>query len=258
MQKFIFILFTSLILLGCDNIEDGLVDPNDGEFSVVDIQAPKSLEYVGADTKLTTSITFSDSKAIIVAWVQVSAQDGSFDITYRKEMSKANENQYSTSIGMTSEMPSTKYTIDYHYQTETQSDKKIASHDFTYDNMQNNIAPIISNPLFYYLDDEPTLLDTLENDKEFILSIKVTDGNGLSDIDSVYTDFYSPNNPSAIRVILFDDGKVAEHGDKIAGDGIYSLKNIFSGASGDRKFEFWARDRRGMLSNMITHNLVVK
>ena len=81
--------------------------------------------------------------------------------------------------------------------------------------------------------------------------------NGLSDIDSVYTDFYSPNNPSAFRVLMFDDGDEA-HGDLVAGDGIYSFKNIFQNAQGERKFEFWARDRAGALSNMITHIVVVK
>ena len=102
------------------------------------------------------------------------------------------------------------------------------------------------------------LRDTLENETEFILSINVSDENGLSDIDSVYTDFYSPNNPSAIRVLLYDDGD-GEHGDMTAGDGIFSLKNIFSAdATGERKFEFWARDNAGELSNMITHNVVVK
>ena len=56
---------------------------------------------------------------------------------------------------------------------------------------------------------------------------------------------------------MFDDGD-EEHGDLVAGDGIYSFKNIFVNAQGDRKFEFWARDRADKLSNMITHNVVVK
>lgn len=257
MQKLLFILFFALLFFGCDGVEDGLVDPSIGEFQVTSINAPNTLSYSGANTKLVTSIIFSDSKSLLSVWVRVGSQDGSFDITYHKDMTKAGDNEYTVSIVMDSLMPSLNYTIDYYYQTETQTEKKIASHNFLYDNMQDNEAPIISSPLFYYVDESPTLRDTLENDREFVLSIKVSDENGLADIDSVYTDFYSPNNPSAIRVILFDDGK-STHGDLIAGDGIYSLKNIFSNASGDRKFEFWARDRRGELSNMITHNVVVK
>ena len=257
MRKLFFILLLSFLYFGCDGVEDSIVDPIDGEFSVTNIDAPSTLKYSGSETKLNTSITFSDSKAILGAWIKLASQDGTFEITFHQDMEKSAENVYSTSILMDKEMPSLIYTIDYFYQTEVQAEKKIASHNFDYDNMQSNVAPVISNPLFYYMDDEPALLDTILNDREFILSIDVADENGLSDIDSVYTDFHSPNNPSAYRVIMFDDGDDA-HGDEIAGDGIYSFKNIFVGAQGDRKFEFWARDRAGVLSNMITHNLVVK
>ncbi|MBU0474254.1 MAG: hypothetical protein KKF62_08825 [Bacteroidetes bacterium] len=257
MQKLLFIFFFALLFFGCDGVEDGLIDPSLGEFNVTNIEAPNTLSYSGTDTKLTTSITFSDSKALLSVWIKVVSQDGTFDITYHKDMTKAGDNEYTTSIAMDSLMPSINYTIDYFYQTESQDEKKIASHDFTYDNMQGNVAPITSNPLFYYVDESPTLRDTLENDKYFVFAIQVTDENGLGDIDSVYADFYSPNNPSAMRVILYDDG-TSLHGDLVEGDGIYSLINKFHDASGDRKFEFWARDRRGKLSNMVTHNVVVK
>ncbi len=257
MRKTIFIFLLSLILFGCDGVEDSIVDPIDSDFSVTNITAPTTLKYLGSDTKLVTSITFSDSKSILRTWINLASQDGTVNITYQEDMEKSAENEYSTSIVMDEEMPSLTYTIDYYYQTGIQAEKKIASHNFDYDNNQNNVAPIISNPLFYYSDENPILRDTLENDRPFILSIEVADENGLSDIDSVYTDFYSPNNPSAYRVILFDDGK-EENGDEIAGDGIYSWKNTFHDAFGDRKFEFWARDRAGVLSNMITHNVVVK
>jgi len=257
MQKLLIIFFFALLFFGCDGVEDGLIDPSLGEFNVTNIEAPNTLSYSGANTMLVTSITFSDSKYLLSVWVKIGSQDGTFDITYHQDMTKAGDNEYTASIPMDSLMPSINYTIDYFYQTESQDEKKIASHDFAYDNMQGNVAPIISNPLFYYTDESPILRDTLVNDKEFILSILVSDENGIGDIDSVYTDFYSPNNPSAMRVILFDDGNTL-HGDLVAGDGIYSLKNIFHDAVGERKFEFWARDRRGELSNMITHNVVVK
>lgn len=257
MQKLLFVLFLSLIFVGCDGIEDGLVDQSISEFSVTNIDAPTTIAYSGINTKLTTSITFSNSESIKSVWIKVGSQDGTFSVTDKKAMTIIGDNKYSTSVTMDSLMPSIDYTINYFYQTESQDGKKIASHNFTYDNMQGNVAPIISNPLFYYTDESPILRDTLVNDKEFILSILVSDENGIGDIDSVYTDFYSPNNPSAMRVILFDDGTTL-HGDLVAGDGIYSLKNIFHDAVGERKFEFWARDRRGELSNMITHNVVVK
>ncbi len=256
-RKLFFILLLTFLFGGCDGAEDSIVDPVVNDFNVTNITAPTTLKYTGSDTKLITSITFSDSKSILRTWINLDSQDGTVNIAYKVSMVKSGENVYSISIPMEEDMPSLNYTIDYYYQTEIQAEKKIASHNFEYDNSQNNVAPIISNPLLYYTLEVPILRDTLENDREIILSIEVTDENGLSDIDSVYTDFYSPSNPSALRVILFDDGD-SDHGDAIAGDGIYSLKNIFQNAYGNRKFEFWARDRAGVLSNMITHNLVVK
>ena len=101
------------------------------------------------------------------------------------------------------------------------------------------------------------LRDTLVNNKPFIFSIVVTDSNGLSDIDSVYADFHNPANPKPWRVLMYDDGE-SDHGDVVAGDGIYSFLNTFKNASGNRKFIFTAKDRAGFSSNAIEHNVEVK
>ncbi len=257
MQKIFFILLLSILIFGCDETEEGVIDPYDTEFSVIKIDAPTNLEYSGPETALQTSISFSDSKSILSAWIKVLSQDGTIDVTYYKVMSKADDNKYSTSITMDQEMPNLTYTIDYFVKTAIQSEKKIASHNFTYKNNQNNVAPVISNPLFYYENESPMLRDTLVNNKNFIFSIVVSDSNGLSDIDSVYTDFYNPANLKPWRVLMYDDGK-SNHGDKVAGDGIYSFLNSFKNASGNRKFIFIAKDRAGFLSNVIEHNVEVK
>ena len=244
-------------MFSCDKIEEGVIDPYDTEFGVKEIVAPSHLEYTGTETELKTSILFSNSESIITVWVKVLSQDGTIDITYYKAMSKFDENKYSTSIKMDQEMPNLAYTIDYFVKTAIQREKKIASHNFTYENNQNNVAPVISNPLFYYENESPMLRDTLVNNKNFIFSIVVSDSNGLSDIDSVYTDFYNPANLKPWRVLMYDDGK-SDHGDKVAGDGIYSFLNSFKNASGNRKFIFIAKDRAGFLSNVIEHNVEVK
>ena len=129
--------------------------------------------------------------------------------------------------------------------------------------MQNQVAPVISNPLFYYMDDEAGLIDTIKNGtvNEFIISIEVFDSNGPSDIDSVYIDLYNyqdPNNTSITpKIPPYDDGS-EDHGDQSAGDGIYSRRGYFPDESeGDRKFDFIAIDRTGLSSNIITHNFVV-
>jgi len=260
MKQVLITILLLFLLIGCDGIEDGVVDPADVGFIVEKISAPSELSYTDDDTQVFTTITFSDVESITRVWLNITSQDGIIEIIRNATMISPYENDEKTfalGVKMRNDDPSITYTIEYFVATTLEEEKKIAFHDFKYDNMQNNVAPVISNPLFYYEDESPQLRDTLENNKPFIFSIEVYDENGLGDIDSVYTDFYSPNNPSAIRVLMFDDGDEA-HGDKVAGDGIYSLKNIFQNAVGDRKFEFWARDRAGELSNMITHNVVVK
>jgi hypothetical protein len=256
----------SLILFGCDEVEEGIIDYNIVDFGVTEIEALSNLVYSGIDTKLNTSITITDSEFVLGVWIKVASQDGTIGITNHLDMSKTTENKYSASIAMNEEMPSIVYTIDYFYETENQTEKKIASHNFTYQNMQGLVAPIISNPMFYYLWEEPSLLDTIKNStgvelNEFILSIEVADSNGINDIDSVYVDLYNyqnPNSPTKTpKIPLFDDGNDL-HADLIARDGIYSRKGYFPATSeGDRKFEFVAIDRAGLKSNIVTHNFVV-
>ncbi|NOX66268.1 MAG: hypothetical protein GXO85_10895 [Chlorobi bacterium] len=259
MKQILVSVFLLFLLIGCDGIEEGVVDPGDVDFVVKDISAPAELKYSDENTQVFTTITFSNTESITRVWLNITSQDGVIEIVRNAEMIspyKNDDKTFAVAVKMRLDDPSIIYTIEYFVSTGTQEAKKVASHDFEYNNMQENIAPVISNPLFYYEDESPMLRDTLENNKPFIFSIEVYDENGLNDIDSVYTDFYSPGFPTA-RVIMFDDGDEA-HGDKVAGDGIYSFKNIFQNAQGERKFEFRARDREGALSNMITHNVVVK
>lgn len=260
MKQIIVSILLLVLLIGCDGIEEGVVDPTDESFFVDGISAPNEVKYFGEDTKVFTTITFTNIESIKQVWITITSQDGVIQIAENMSMVspyKNDPNTFAASVKMSEDNPNLIYTIKYFVSTDQQEQKIIASHDFEYDNLQDNVAPVISNPLFYYEDEEPILRDTLENNRPFIFSIEVTDANGQSDIDSTYTDFYSPNNPSAFRVLMYDDGN-EEHGDEVAGDGIYSFKNIFQNAQGDRKFEFRASDRAGVLSNMITHIVVVK
>lgn len=261
MKKMLFAIFVLIIVsVGCDSIEEGIIDPHDAEFLVETITLPTKLEYFGEETKLNTSITLTNTNLIIAMWVKVASQDGNVNITYHKNMSKSDSKTYSVAIPMDKKLPNLVYTIDYFYKTAIQSQKKIATKNFTYDNMQNNTAPVISNPLFYYSNKTPSLIDTIKREEKFILSIEVDDDNGLSDIDSVYIKLYNYQNPNSIRITrieLFDDGKF-EDGDEIKGDGIYSRKNFFPAvAEGKRRFEFYATDRAKFTSNVITHDFVV-
>lgn len=257
MKKLFFILLLTFIFWGCDEVEEGLIDPNEEIFLVESLAAPTTLKYFGTETKLTTSISFSDSKSILKTWVNIDSQDGTVNVAYRKEMAKSGENEYSISIPMEEDMPSLTYTIDYYFQTAIQAEKKIASHNFEYDNNQNNVAPVLS---------DPDIPDQINRDENFSFSVRVADENGYDDVNKVFYELFRPNgdqikNSEGIEEFpMFDDGDTAKNGDLIAGDSIYTVLLMFpsSAESGSWKFELKADDRNGALSNTITHNLVVK
>jgi len=260
MKKILLLIVFISSFGGCDGIEDSVVNPTDASFTITKLEAPDSLQYLGSDTKLSTSLSFPNTESIKAVWIKLFATDGSLFISYRTEMNKVSDKKYALQVNMTEEMPSTKYTIDYFVETSLQPEKKIASHSFLYNNMQNNVSPVISNLEFFYESESPTVLDTISRGRNFLLRITVTDENGLHDVDSVYTDLYNyqdTTNVVVTRIELFDDGK-AESGDEIAGDGIYSRKGFFPTYSvGNRKFIFVAKDRKGERSNTIKHNFVV-
>jgi hypothetical protein len=58
---------------------------------------------------------------------------------------------------------------------------------------------------------------------------------------------------------MVDDGD-ENLGDEVAGDGIYSFKNIFAETAqvGVWKFEYSAVDKSGLKSNTIMHNLYLQ
>jgi len=258
MQKLLFILSLSLLFIKCDGIEDKLIDPSINEFSVTNIIAPNSLMFSGTDTKLVTSIFFSDTKSLISVWVKVSSLDGTVNVQYHKNMTKVTENEYSTSIAMDSLMQSLIYTIDYFYQTTFQDEKKIASHNFIYDNLQDNVAPVLS---------EPNIPDEISRDVDFSFSVRVSDANGYADVEKVFYELFKPNgdqikNSKGIKEFpMFDDGKTEDSGDLVEKDSIYTVLLKFptsAAETGTWKFEIRAKDKRGVFSNVITHNMVVK
>ncbi len=91
--------------------------------------------------------------------------------------------------------------------------------------------------------------------QKIVITVQVTDAQGLADVDSVFFNSYLPDGqPSQGNpFLMFDNGLPYEvndpqaAGDELAGDGIYTL-TIFLAAGtppGDYRFAFWAVDRVG-------------
>ncbi|MCH8874713.1 hypothetical protein IH824_18455 [candidate division KSB1 bacterium] len=96
---------------------------------------------------------------------------------------------------------------------------------------------------------------------QVLITIDVTDPQGLSDIDFVRFRSFLPNGNEAgdSPIGLADDGDAINTGDEIAGDGTYSrIINLPPTAiRGNFRFVFEARDKSGLFSNTIEHIMTV-
>jgi len=94
--------------------------------------------------------------------------------------------------------------------------------------------------------------------QSFVLSVKVTDPQGLGDVSQVYFNTYKPDGApsSGNPFFMRDDG---QGGDATAHDGIYSLGISIStqNATGNYRFEFYAVDYSGAVSQPIIHVITV-
>ncbi|KAA3608812.1 MAG: hypothetical protein D8M58_18930 [Calditrichaeota bacterium] len=104
---------------------------------------------------------------------------------------------------------------------------------------------------------------------ETLLSIKVYEPQGLTDIDSVYFEFIFPdgqpanNNPFLMvdNGLPFNIGNLfVEAGDKTANDGIFSLTFLVNDANqtGTYHFSFYMRDKVGNLTTALTDSIEVQ
>lgn len=100
-------------------------------------------------------------------------------------------------------------------------------------------------PRFTALDVPLTITRPATGSTLITFAVTVADGNGLSDIDSVYFRNMSATTP--VPFLLFDDGNIAAHGDTTAGDGSYAsiLQITSSNTPGAKLFQFSVTDRVG-------------
>jgi len=108
---------------------------------------------------------------------------------------------------------------------------------------RENLPPALEEPL------TPSALraDSVEST---VISVRVSDPEGLSDIETVVYQIYPPTQPRpSVEEPLFDNGT---HGDATAADGIYSRQidsGFAAGVPGFYAFRFEAKDKAGSKSN---------
>jgi hypothetical protein len=262
------LVLCSLILHGCDKIPDNLVDQKALDYQITSISAPDTVNYAAQDSVVTTSVQISNPGTVGTVWCNVSSLDGSaivYSQVFLNNISNAalpGSNQsvknFSGNFIMNKNLPEGLYQIEYFVEDNVwqppQNLTKAGSKIFSFKNIPPPVVSvnIIPNSVFI--------------DSSFVVSVKVTDINGLKDISQVYFRLYTPSGlvvdpgNGLGYFIMSDDGKTATDGDQTAGDGIYSAKQSFKAGSptGAWRFEFQAKDIRNGLSIAIIQNIVVK
>lgn len=260
-----FSIITAFVFSSCDKIPSGVVDSQIVDYAVTKIVSPTSVLFTPSDSSVVTSVQFSNYGSIGNVWCKISLLDGTVIIKDNNTMTddgkdgdaKAGDGIYTSKFLMSKNNPSGIYQIEYfvtdNINLPPNNFAKVGSALFTYGNNQNNLPPVIS---------DVGLPASVNRGDSFLISVKASDPNGLSDLYQVYFKLYRPDGSMVDPgnglgyFIMFDDGS---HGDQTAGDGTYSLQNYFGQTSqtGSWKFEFQAKDYGGKLSNVLTQNLTV-
>ena len=257
------LVFCCLILSGCDKISDNVVSQQALDYQITGITAPDTVNYAAQDSVVTTSLQISNPGTVQSVWCSVISLDGSniiYSQVYMMPIKVANQNvtSFSGNFIMGKNLTNGLYQIEYYVVNNVwqppQNLIKAGSKIFRF--MNNIFPPVISANV---------IPDSVAIGSPFVVSVKVTDSRGLNDISQVYFQLYDPNGAKQGQgtqsyFLMYDDGPSGNHGDLIAGDGIYSFSPRFSTGSltGIWRFEFQAKDIHNGLSNVITKNIKVK
>ncbi|MFZ2324295.1 MAG: hypothetical protein WAV89_11445 [Ignavibacteriaceae bacterium] len=258
------VLISIIVITGCEQEFDNTIDNFNYNYQVVSVSPSDPIYFDSTDSLITVSIKFSSGSTIQTVFCDIYASDDTKlstvtlydDGNSSKGDSTKNDMIYSNKLPLSRVYPNGVYNIKYFVTDELNEIKQVAIGTFTYNNGQNNVAPILNNLI---------LADSVKRNVQITFSVNASDENGLSDIVKVYYELYQPNgskitNSNGVSQFpLFDDGNVETNGDLTANDGKYTVKLTFpvSVASGLWRFEFQAKDRAGALSEKITKSVKV-
>lgn len=258
MKKILILLVFILFFVGCDDSADGIFEPEESSFSILQIDSPDEFIYSSSDSVFTSRVFIKEKnvKSVEAAAFKV---DGSYNLFNSTPMnldqsnSNDQEKAYSIDITMGKEYPVGNYQIEYYIKTQDDRTKLAAIKNFNFSKSAANQPPVISNL---------QLNDTLVVNEIFIMSVDVDDPNGYNDIKGCFLNLYDENGDkmNSTPIVMYDDGNTSQNGDEAAADGTFTLQNYFteSAAGKNRTFEFYAVDNSNETSNVITKEIYVK
>jgi len=253
MQK-IALLLLPFVFIGCDKTFDEIIDSSPNNYQVTSVSPVDSFAYRSEDSLITIRIIFSSSSEVGNVFCDVIASDETKLNGSPFQLLDVGNNRFSNDFPLSEFYPNGIYNIKFYVQNPDESLQQVALTSFKYNNGQDNLPPEIANTVI-----EP---DTVVVDTTTVIfnSVEASDPNGQNDIQLVFFVVYRPDGTSNNnRNELFDDGNI-DHGDQLAGDGIYSLliQVDENNQKGTYRFEFQAEDRGGKFSNKIDHFVLIQ
>lgn len=254
-----YLLLIPLLIWGCEQTFDNVIDTSTENYqltSVIGIKDTVDLKVPG-DSLLSLRLIFSPQSEINKVYFDIYASDNTRLNSVPVEMQEVLNKIYEEQFILKEENPIGNYNVRFSVTGFDGKNKQVAISSFYFNNGQDNLPPIISNLV---------IPDSIAKGVFFNFSVTATDPNGLNDIrpeDGVFFNLYRPDSTivQAEPFFMHDDGD-AGFGDDVAGDGIFSYRNSFLQDSttqvGNWKFVFQARDRSGLVSNIIEHFLYVQ
>lgn len=262
--KFTFILSFLILLSACEKKFDNLIDNSTHNYQIETVSPKDSILFNLNDSSVVISVQFTQSSKLKSVYFSITDPVGKiyankiplFDNGKSENGDLiAGDKKYSNKILMKSRDLNGRYTIKYYVDDDLSANRFSALTTFIYRNGVSNIAPLISDA---FIDPDTMVVTTTVTIQT---RLKALDENGLNDIKEVYFIVFRPDgSTNNLKTQLFDDGKVSENGDLIAGDGIYSRKIQVNeaNAKGTYRFEFRASDRGGLLSNIINYPVLIQ
>ena len=253
MRKIVLVLLPILII-GCEQTFDNIIDAVQNNYQVSLVSPTDSITFRADDSLVTIRIIFTSSSEVGDVFCDVFASDQSKLNSAPFQLFDDNNNRFLNEFPLSQIYPNGIYNIKYYVKNADETMQQVALASFKYNNGQNNLPPEITNTVV----DPDTVVVTAPT--VIFTSVEASDPNGRSDIEMVFFIVYRPDSTTnGNRNQRFDDGLI-EHGDLIAGDGVYSLliQVDENNQKGTYRFEFQAIDRGGKSSNIIDHIVLIQ
>ncbi len=274
-MKKLTLLICTLFLFACSEKKfDNVIDPKPVEYQFINLTVPENVDYSTNPTVI-PKIEIRNLPSGSEVWFDVSSLYSNELLNTKVVMKDdglvqtsgdptANDNIYSGKFTFDAADFTGRYELSFFVKSPDseggETERKIALKTFQFNGAHINEPPVISNL---------SMPDSVATDIEFLITLKVSDINGPTDILDVYFRLTDPSGYQYDQLFyLYDDGSSAvvdvstnkTSGDTTAGDGTFTRRLSFRSTTpkGDWNFEFRAKDQSNITGNIITHKLKLK